>query len=118
MNRKLPPKFNVRRRTLIKTNLRFNSIQCHGRFLFGWIPHLLVHVGCSGAIAIIVVGYLKLEGTDSTANVQKIGLDLIRGGGTILLIVWLGMSANMIVSYRYPRDLRGEKQVKSVSIFR
>jgi hypothetical protein len=41
---------------------------------------------------------------------------MIRGGGILLLVIWLGMAAIMMVSFFYPRALRGEKQVGAHSM--
>lgn len=57
------------------------------------------------------MGYTKLAQTDSTANNMKTGLDMIRGGGILLLVIWLGMAAITMISFFYPRALRGEAQV-------
>jgi hypothetical protein len=43
---------------------------------------------------------------------MKTGLDLIRAGGIVLIIVWAMIAAIILVSFRYRRTLRGEKQVK------
>jgi len=87
----------------------FKSIESYRPILFGWIPHILAHVGCGGAVALLVVGYTNLEGSDSTPDKMKIGLDEIRGGGFVLVAIWIMTTAIVIASYHYPRALRGEK---------
>lgn len=73
---------------------------------------LIVHVATVGAIAILVVGYLKFEGSNPTADDLKTGLDLVRAGAVVLIIVWAMIAAIVMASFLYPRALRGEKQVK------
>jgi hypothetical protein len=64
-----------------------------------------------GAIAILVVGYLKFEGDNPTADELKTGLDLVRAGGVVLIVVWAMIAAIVMASFLHPRALRGEKQV-------
>ena len=64
-----------------------------------------------GAIALLVMGYTKFEKSSSTANDMKIGLDIIRVGGAIILVVWVGIAVITTVSLLYPRKLYGERQV-------
>lgn len=64
-----------------------------------------------GAIALLVIGYTKFEKASSIANDMKTGLDIIRVGGVILLVVWVGIAVITMVSLLYPRKLYGERQV-------
>ncbi|KIM98602.1 hypothetical protein OIDMADRAFT_31384 [Oidiodendron maius Zn] len=89
----------------------YNSLKDHRSILFGSIPHVLVHLGCMGAIALLVIGYTKFETASSTANDMKTGLDIIRVGGVILLVVWVGIAVITMVSLLYPRKLYGERQL-------
>lgn len=59
----------------------------------------------------LVIGYLNLEGTGKTASDMKTGLDLIRAGGVVLIVVWAMIAAVVMASFMYRRTLRGEKQV-------
>jgi hypothetical protein len=91
---------------------RFGSIETYRPWIFGWAPDVITHIITIGAIVILVIGYLDLSGTDKTAHDMKTGLDLIRAGGIVLIIVWAMIAAIILVSFRYRRTLRGEKQVK------
>jgi hypothetical protein len=71
----------------------------------------VVHFTCTGAIAIIAIGYTKLEEPTSTADDMKTGLDMIRAGGIVLLVIWLGISAIATAASHYTQALHGEKQV-------
>jgi hypothetical protein len=71
----------------------------------------VVHFGCVAAIAMIALGYTKFEKIASTTSDMKTGLDMVRAGGILLLAVWLGIAVIVAVSFLYPQDLRGEKQV-------
>ena len=73
---------------------------------------MIVHVATVGAIAILIVGYLKFEGNKPTADDLKTGLDLVRAGAVVLIVVWTMIAAIVMASFLYPRALRGEKQVK------
>ncbi|KAI9738042.1 MAG: hypothetical protein M1818_005470 [Claussenomyces sp. TS43310] len=59
----------------------------------------------------IAVGYTTFEKVASTASDMKTGLDMIRAGGILLLAMWLGVAVIVIISFLYPRNLRGEKQI-------
>ena len=72
----------------------------------------MIHVGCVAAITMIALGYTKFEKNASTTSDVKTGLDMVRGGGILLLAVWLGIAVTVAVSFRYSRDLRGEKCVR------
>jgi hypothetical protein len=64
----------------------------------------------------IALGYTKFEKIASTTSDMKTGLDMVRAGGILLLVVWLGIVVTEAVSFLYPRDFRGEKQVRIHSI--
>ncbi|OBT40906.1 hypothetical protein VE00_08783 [Pseudogymnoascus sp. WSF 3629] len=57
------------------------------------------------------LGYTKFEKIASTTSDMKTGLDMVRAGGILLLVVWLGIVVTVAVSFLYPRDFRGEKQL-------
>lgn len=63
------------------------------------------------AIVLIALGYTKFEKAGATAEDMKTGIDMVRGGGILLLVVWLGIAVTAMISFLYPRALRGEKQV-------
>jgi hypothetical protein len=96
---------------MIDISISFGSIEVYRPFIFGWLPDIITHMITIGAVVIMVIGYLKLEGTGNTASEMKTGLDLIRAGGVILILVWAMIAAIVMVSYLYRRTLRGEKQV-------
>jgi len=87
------------------------SIEHYRPILFGWIPDIIVHMTTMGAIAILVVGYVKFEGSNLSPSDIKTGIDLVRAGGIILIAIWAMISAIVMTSYLYPRTLRGEKQL-------
>ncbi|KFY76387.1 hypothetical protein V499_03963 [Pseudogymnoascus sp. VKM F-103] len=89
----------------------YTSIKSHRRIIFGFLPHVVVHFGCVTAIAMIALGYTKFEKITSTTSDIKTGLTMVRAGGILLLAVWLGIAVIVAVSFLYPRDLRGEKQL-------
>lgn len=70
-----------------------------------------MHIGCVGAIAIIAVGYTKFEKVGATTSDMGTGIDMVHAGSIILLVVWLGIAAIAAISFLYPRQLKGEKQV-------
>ena len=72
----------------------------------------MIHFGCVAAIAMIALGYTKFEKIASTMSDMKMGLDMVRAGGILLLAVWLGILVIVAISFLYPRDFRGEKQVR------
>jgi len=92
-------------------NESFGSIKMSRPVLFGWISELLIHMTTVGAIAILIVGYVKLEGTNSMASGLKTGLDLIRAGAVILVGIWATILAIVMTSFAYRRALRAEKQL-------
>lgn len=57
------------------------------------------------------MGYTKFGKTGATADDMTTGIDMVRGGVILLMVVWLGIAAIAMVSFLYPRALRGEKQV-------
>ena len=87
------------------------SIEVYRPFIFGWTPDVINHFITVGAIVMLVLGFINLEGTGKSASDMKTGLDLIRAGGVVLIFVWAMIAAILLVSFLYSRKLRGEKQV-------
>jgi len=104
--------------SLVEANkdFRFGSIEHLRPLIFGWAADLLIHSITIGAIVILVFGYLKLEGTGNSASEMKTGLDLVKAGGLVLLLVWVMIAAIVLASFTHRRALRGEKQVRLLLI--
>lgn len=60
----------------------------------------------------LVIGYLNFDEPGKSASDMKTGLDLIRAGGVLLIVIWAMIAAIVMASFMYRRTLRGEKQVK------
>jgi hypothetical protein len=90
---------------------RYQSLQKYSKFLYGYHPHISVHVGAAAAIALLIVGFIKIDSDTETLSEKKTGLDLIRVGAVILLAVWALIAALFMSSFRHPRAVRAENQV-------
>jgi hypothetical protein len=95
---------------------RFGSIENERSLLFSWAPPLINHAITIGAIVLIINGLVMVDGHHNSAKTLKIGIDLVRSGTVILVVVWAVIAAIVMVSYTYQRKLRGEKQV-SFTVF-
>jgi hypothetical protein len=48
------------------------------------------------------MGYTKFGKTGATADDMTTGIDMVRGGAILFMVVWLGIAAIAMVSFLYP----------------